>query len=267
MLPTGRTPSLSFWGASEDGFDEKFIRRLFPDFAKRVNLVSAGSKRRVRNLYAALNEAVTQAGIENRFFAIVDKDAEAYIPPDGQAQEFTWGVYHVENFLLVPAAIREACESLAGSDLFSSDQEVLYALKVEATQLVDSLTLERIQAEINDEMIRAIEIKGPPDTHDVAASIGPSIEASVRRVGELGASCSQEALTQRVAEARVELESALDAEEWLAVFPGRRILKRFVNTHLDVAYEPFRNVILDKIAMSDDRPESMKQILDGILAT
>lgn len=57
-----------------------------------------------------------------------------------------------------------------------------------------------------------------------------------------------------------------ETEKWLAVFPGRRILKRFVNTHLNVAYEPFRNIILDKIAMSDDRPESMKQILDGILA-
>ena len=31
-------------GTSQDGFDEKLIRRLFPDFAKKVNLVSAESK-------------------------------------------------------------------------------------------------------------------------------------------------------------------------------------------------------------------------------
>jgi hypothetical protein len=42
-------------GASVDGFDETLIRRLFPDFAKQVNLVSAESKKRVRDLYTALN--------------------------------------------------------------------------------------------------------------------------------------------------------------------------------------------------------------------
>jgi hypothetical protein len=254
-------------GASEDGFDEKFVRRLFPDFARKVNLVSAGSKRRVRSLYAALNETVAQAGIANRFFAIVDKDAEAYSQPDAQTQEFTWDVYHVENFLLVPSAIREACASLMGGETFESDEAVKDALKYEATQLVDRLTLERIQAEINDDMIRAIEIKGPPDTHDVAASIRPSIEASVRRVQEVGATTTANDLSRRVEEVRAELQLALQSEEWRSVFPGRLILRLFVSTHLEgVAYEPFRNVILDKIAMSDHRPESMKQILDRILA-
>jgi hypothetical protein len=254
-------------GAGEDGFDEMFIRRLFPDITRRVNLVSAGSKRRVRNLYAALNEAVSQVGIANRFFAIVDKDAESYVPPEPHAQEFTWDVYHVENFLLVPSAIREACASLAGAEVFHSDDDVMSALKDEATELVDSLTLERIQAEINEEMIRAIEIKGPPDTHDVAASIRPSIEASARRVDEASSSYTEEELTRRTEVARNELEKALDGEEWLKTFPGRRILRRFVNTHLDgVAYEPFRNVILDKLAMSNVRPESMKRVLDQILA-
>jgi hypothetical protein len=254
-------------GASEDGFDEKFIRRLFPDFAKRVNLVSAGSKRRVRNLYAALNEAVTQAGIENRFFAIVDKDAEAYAPTDGQTQEFVWDVYHVENFLLVPSAIRDGCATLAGTQLFASDDEVMLALKVEATHLVTSLTLERVQADINEEMIGAIEIRGPRDTDDVAKSIRPSIEASTERVARISASFSEDELNRRVDEVRVQLVDALESDEWLAIFPGRRILRRFVSTHLaGVAYEPFRNVVLDKIAMSDHRPASMRQILDRILA-
>jgi AAA domain, putative AbiEii toxin, Type IV TA system len=254
-------------GAGEDGFDEMFIRRLFPNFAKRVNLVSAGSKRRVRNLYAALNEAVSKAGIANRFFAIVDKDTEPYVAPEAHAQEFTWDVYHVENFLLVPAAIRDACASLMGGEIFSSDQDVMDALKAEASQLVESLTLERVQADINEEMIRAIEIKGPPDTHDVADSIRPSIEASARRVSEVSSSYTTEELTQRAERARGELVKALEGQEWLAAFPGRRILRLFVNTHLDgVAYEPFRNVVLDKLAMAEYRPDSMKRVLDTILA-
>jgi hypothetical protein len=254
-------------GAGEDAFDETLIRRLFPDFAKRVNLVSAGPKRRVRNLYAALNDAVSQAGIANRFFAIVDKDAEPYVAPEPHAREFTWDVYHVENFLLVPAAIREACASLMGRDLFESDDAVMEALKEQAVQLVDGLTLERLQADINDEMIRAIEIKGPRDTRDVAGSVRPSIEASAQRIHDVSSSYTDEELTKRTERVRDELENALESHEWLATFPGRRILKLFVNAHLNgVAYEPFRNVVLDKIAMSDHRPESMKAVLDKILA-
>jgi hypothetical protein len=254
-------------GATEDGFDEMFIRRLFPDFAKRVNLVSAGSKRRVRSLYAALNDAVSQVGIANRFFAVVDKDAEAYVAPEPHTQEFTWDVYHVENFLLVPSAVREACSSLTGRDVFESDEAVLDALKAEAAQIVESLTLERVQADINDEIVRAIEIKGPPDTDDVARGLRPSIEASARRVDEVTRSFTDEELTRRAQEIRADLETALHDDEWLASFPGRRILRIFVSTHLNgVAYEPFRNVVLDKLALANYRPESMQQVLDRILA-
>ncbi|MCW2963252.1 MAG: hypothetical protein JWO17_504 [Actinomycetia bacterium] len=254
-------------GASEDAFDEKFIRRLFPDFSKRVNLVSAGSKRRVRSLYAALNETVSQVGIANRFFAIVDKDAEIYVPPEGHTQEFTWDVYHVENFLLVPSAIREACATLSGSELFSSDDEVMVALKTQAAELLDRLTLERIQAEVNEQIVTAINVKGSPDTNGVAQSLLPSITASAGRIAAVVAASTEEALTQRAAEVRSELATALDTDEWTRAFPGRLILKRFVGAHLGgVAYEPFRNVVLDKLAMSEHRPESMKSILDQILA-
>ena len=63
-------------GAYDDSFDIMLVRRLFPDFAKRVNLVSAGSKRRVGDLYEVLNEAASESGMANRFFAIMDSDAE-----------------------------------------------------------------------------------------------------------------------------------------------------------------------------------------------
>jgi hypothetical protein len=254
-------------GAGEDAFDETFVRRLFPDFARRVNLVSAGSKRRVRSLYAALNETAVQAGIANRFFAIVDKDAEAYTPPDPHTQEFSWDVYHVENFLLVPAAIRAACATLMGHEVFDSDEAVLQALRTEAGELLDRLTLERIQAEVNEEVVQAINIKGAPDAQDVAESLMPSIQASGLRIAEVIAAATPEIVAERAEKVRAELGASLDSEEWASAFPGRLILKRFVNTHLNgVAYEPFRNVVLDKIAMSEHRPESMKAIFDQIVA-
>src|SRR5918995_3550003 len=85
-----------------------WVRRLFPEFAQRVNLVSGGNKSRVRVLYAALHEAASQANIRNRFFAVVDKDSAATIEVDTGASMFTWDSYHIENYLIDPGSIREA---------------------------------------------------------------------------------------------------------------------------------------------------------------
>jgi hypothetical protein len=64
----------------------------------------------------------------------------------------------------------------------------------------------------------------------------------------------------------VELEGAIDSGEWIARFPGRKLLKRFVNRHLvEVGYDPFRNVILDQLAMAEHRPHGMQIVLDQIL--
>jgi hypothetical protein len=197
-------------GRSENGFDVNMVRRLFPEFAQRVNLVSGGNKSRVRDLYATLRDAVSQANIRNRFFAIVDKDSEAAMKIDTRASEFTWDSYHIENYLLDPGSIRSALQTLLPSaDPFSSDDEVLDALRDCARELVDRLVLERLQADVNGELVSAIDIGGPPDTTAPAADLLPSIEgfrqANLRRwrsshlgqlvrEGESSPNCSSECL-------------------------------------------------------------------------
>jgi predicted ATPase len=63
-------------GKTENGFDVTVVKRLFPDFARRVNLISGDHKQRVRDLYSVLSRADVQAGTRSRFFAIVDKDSD-----------------------------------------------------------------------------------------------------------------------------------------------------------------------------------------------
>ncbi|MBJ7331476.1 MAG: AAA family ATPase [Solirubrobacteraceae bacterium] len=254
-------------GSGEDGFDVAMVRRLFPDFARRVNLVSGGSKKRVRDLYAVLNVATSQIGVSNRFFAVVDRDHEETAGDEINAQEFRWDVYHIENYLLSPAAIRDACHSLAGDGSFSSDDAVTSALKRAAAELVGSLIVERIQAEINTALVDSIAVKGPPDSDNIAHDLAPSIEGSVRRVVETGATYSEAWIAEQAAEHRGDLEAALDSGAWITTFPGRRILKRFVKNELkSIGYEPFRNVVLDKIALSPERAAGMQQVLETILA-
>jgi predicted ATPase len=254
-------------GTSKDGFDEKLIRRLFPDFAKKVNLVSAESKKRVKDLYTALNFSAEQLGIGNRFFAIVDRDAEGFRDEtDAGTTEHTWDVYHVENFLLSPAAIGEAVESLEAAEAFADETAVVEALKESAASIVDRLVLEEVQAEVNDALVSSIAIGASPESTDLPEDLAPSITASLERLASTGSNFSKEFLRERVATVRAELTEHLQGDSWLKRFPGRLILSHFANVHLAVNYESFRNVVMDKLAASDERPENMRSVLDDILA-
>jgi hypothetical protein len=254
-------------GHSENGFDVNMVRRLFPEFAQRVNLVSGGNKSRVRALYSSLREAASQAGIRNRFFAIVDKDSAAAMEIDTGTSEFTWDSYHIENYLLDPGSIRRALQTLLpGAEQFNSNDDVLDALRDCARELVDSLVLERLQAEVNDVLISEIRIGGPPNTTAPARDLLPSIESSVERVSTVGRGLTLNDLSQKAEAHRAVLEGALESAEWLKEFPGRRVLRRFAGKYLYGKIDSlmFSNLVLDKMVERSVKPEPMKIILDQI---
>ena len=254
-------------GHSENGFDVNMVRRLFPEFVQRVNLVSGGNKSRVRDLYAALHEAASQANIRNRFFAVVDKDFAATVKIDAGASMFTWDSYHIENYLLDPGSIREAAETLLmGANPFNSDAEVLDALQGCARELVNSLVLERLQAEVNDEIVSAINIGGPPSTTAPARDLIPSITGSIKRVSTVGSSLTLDKLSEKAEAHRTVLQDALESAEWLQEFPGRLVLRRFAGEYLAGKIDPlmFSNLVLDKMVERSVKPEPMRIVLDQI---
>jgi hypothetical protein len=204
--------------------------------------------------------------LQTAFFAIVDRDAEQYAGSDPTTQEFTWDAYHIEDYLLNPEAIRDACKSLAGRDIFANAAAVEDALKQAAVELVPRLTLEQIQAEVNRDIVGSIAISGAPDDPDVTNSILPSIVGSVARVTAKGQTYTAAHVQKRVDAVQADLHAALEGDGWLKRFPGRSILKRFVDEHLEkVGYEPFRNLILEKLALSEARPAGIAEVLDKIL--
>lgn len=255
-------------GRSENGFDVNVVRRLFPDFARRVNLVSGGNKTRVRDLYSALKEAAAQAGIKNRFFAIVDKDSSEYLHSENYgASEFMWDVYHLENYLLDPGSIRAATSALLGKESFSSENDVLLALQACAEEMLDSLVLELLQSEVNGLLIRAVKVAGPPDTKSPAQDLLPSVRGSLERVVNLEKTLDLDSLTAMAEKHRTALAKALDGNTWRAEFPGRSILRRFAGKHLDGRVEGtiFTNAVLDKMVERGVKPSSMQKVFDDIL--
>jgi AAA domain, putative AbiEii toxin, Type IV TA system/Protein of unknown function (DUF4435) len=252
-------------GEGEDSFDVTFVQRLFPEFAKRVNLVSVGYKRRVRDLYEVLQASTSKAG-GNRFFAIVDRDSDDEGGRrDGTPTVYNWDRYHIENYLLEPTVIRDAAASLAGKELFVSEAATIAALRDCATQLVNRLVLERIQGEINAEIVGAIKIGGDPKMVDVVRAVQPSIDGSMERVNAKRGELTAEQLNQRVEKIRDELNDAIESGAWRYDFPGRRILTQFVESHLPgVSYSAFRNLVMDKMVALDARPDGMLDVLREI---
>ena len=255
-------------GPSETPFDATVVSRLFPDFARRVNLVSGGHRQRVRDLYAALKDAAQQAGIKNRFFAIVDKDSYPQTATEAGASEFEWNVYHIENYLLSAECIRAACTTLRGSDPFGTDEAAVQELHSCAEELVGGQVLIQLQRDVNDTLVRAIEIGGPPDTSDPSADLLPSINGSFERLRRVESQLTLKELELKAEAFRSTLHTALADDSWQQLFPARSIFRRFVARghagNVDTAV--FLNTVLDKMVERGVQPAGMRDVLDRILA-
>jgi AAA domain, putative AbiEii toxin, Type IV TA system len=253
-------------GVSENGFDENIVRRLFPDFARRVNLVSGGNKQRIRDLYRALEETATQVGMMNRFFVIADKDSAEQRPINANTGDFSWDSYHIENYLMHPASLRAATASLLGTDPFESEDAVVERLHACAEQILNRLVLERLQDSVNRRLVQAIEVKGPPDTDSPARDLIPAIEGSVARLQQIHEALDEATLAEEAETYRAVLARSLDDGTWTKEFPGRLILRRFCHeVHgggLDAVL--YCNSVLDKMVELNVKPDGMKLVIDEI---
>lgn len=256
-----------FEGLSENRFDVNMVSRLFPDFARRVNLVSGGPKRRVRDLYKVLTEASAQKAIKNRFFTIFDKDSDTDVTKGTSTQEFSWDVYHIENYLLDAKCVLAATTALLGSkNPFASDDEVLVALEKCARSVVDVLVRDHICQTINNEFIQAINIGASHDSKTLADNLLPSISNTIQRVTAAAGRFTVEELRVIIQTYRTHLERTLADGDWLKEFPGRLILRRYAGQRCKgVDYVTFSNVVLDKMVELGETPSGMKMVLDKIL--
>ena len=263
-----RNKVVLFEGGGDTEFDVLLTQRLFPVFAKSVNLLSGGSKQRVRELYELLANAAEQVGMAERFFAITDRDSEAWEAPPAGAHQLTWDVYHIENYLLVPAYVQLATELILSRDPFESDEDVLEALRAAAATLLPSLTVERLRAEVNRRVVSSISLGVSPSPTNVAAALMPSIVGSFDRLdaARTEVTDAQRGSKRRQTNCTRTFKASLDDGTWITTLPGRAILKGFVAQQLAGAapYEAFRNVVLDQMVDDAYEPIGMKRVLDLI---
>ena len=153
-----------FLEGEDSEFDLKMVSRLFPNIENRTNLVSGGNRYRVERLHRILDASVKAGNIPAKIYSVVDRDTgNQVMPTDDFRRHYSWDAYHIENYLLDPKYIDEALGSVGIShkDLTSLGR-IDERLKAIAHQQVSQLVMHKIRAEINSEMVGALELGAKP---------------------------------------------------------------------------------------------------------
>lgn len=242
-------------GHRDTRFDVDMIRRLFPDFTERANLIPVGNRAMTTGVRVRLVEVLETSGIAERAVSISDGDLGLSGTPE-QPGHFIWPAYEIENFLLEPAVIRAAACTLLRNDPFAEDGAVVAALRTVAAPLAEEMALDEVQYLLNKEFVSSISIGG--STRRPVQDLLRSAVATQQRLSAIDIS---EARVQALFEAAaVRIRATLDSGDFLSRLPGDRLLRALAGK-LGVNSDHFRNVCLDQAQRLGWRPPGMEALL------
>ncbi len=245
-------------------FDQKMTATLFPELQQRVNLVSGGSKRRVKALQEVLGMALEKGDVPMKIFSVVDSDAEQRSSQSENA--FAWDVYHIENYLLESRFVLNVVKNV-GITTYATEEEIYAALRECARETMPGLVRHKLAAKVNADLIGAIDTGTDPVLTAVAPALAEAVKRSADKVTTIANNkFGVSALEVLENEYKSEFESALGADTWKKRFRGRDVLSRFCGRINKVSYDVLRNLILADMRNAGFQPPGMKSVIDKILS-
>jgi predicted ATPase len=254
-----------FEGGGDSDFDQKMTAALFPELQQNSNLVSGSNKTRVRALHEILERASEKNQLPFRFYSVTDRDTGSEAP-SASINTFTWDVYHIENYFLVPKYIIRVLNSISfGTSL--SEEALWDDLRECALGTLPQLVRHELAEFANNELVRSINIGTDPKGSDLAGLLNEAIERSIVRIGEArDGKLSKQSLIAEEERIRQKYEESLANGSWVSEFRGRDILKRFAGKYApSLSYEVFRNLLLSNMRNDSYRPPGMDTIVQKIL--
>lgn len=245
-------------------FDQKMATALFPALQHNANLVSAGSKQRVRGLHAILGVALEKGEVPMKIYSIVDPDGEKGNPlPD---RSFEWDVYHIENYLLESQFILTVLKEI-GVSSFATAEDVYAALRDCARETLTDLVRHKLASTVNDTLVPLVKTAIDPTLPSVAPALANAVERSAQNISKAIAEQFNEGHLNGLEKSlRAEFEKSLAADSWRQKFRGRDVLNRFVARIHKVSYEVFRDLIIARMKDAGFEPEGMRLVISKILA-
>lgn len=247
-------------GHKETRFDFDMIRRLFPDYAERANFIPVGSRKMTSGVRMRLLEVLQEAGLSGKAASISDGDLGLTVEPQASGQH-QWPVYEIENFLLDPGILRSALSVLLRSDPYPSDTAVVDKLRELADGLVADLAIDEVQYLLNGEFMAAIRIGA--DSRAPLDGLKASSGASQARVATVNV--SEVRISGLLDAAKAKLTGFLASGEFLARFPGDRLIRGFAGLH-GILGDHFRNACLDAAVRTGHRPRGMAKTIQDAMS-
>lgn len=218
-------------------------------------------------MHEVLAKAYATGDLPTKFYAVTDRDSDDYPDESRAISRFTWDVYHIENYLLDEQIISETLNMLQLGAQYSPEL-VLTRLSSAARKSIQALLIHKMKSYANSRLLRCVDLGFPPTTLEIGKDLSA---ASLRSLERLKAIVENELSTQKLAEVerdmRAEMQRSFVEGTWKRVLPGRDILKQFVNAErISVGYEPFRNLIVGRMAEKNIKPEGMKIVIEQIVS-
>lgn len=255
-----------FEGDIDSEFDVRMTSELFPEFASQVNCVSGTNKARVKGLYTILAHLHKKGALKTQVFAITDSDSEFGSSPG--TTEFSWDVYHIENYLLEPKFVAMAMNDVLGPQSKIKAEDVASDLKKCASEVVSALTRGSVGHKLNKELVSAINTKIDPNSNDMAGDLSRALSHSLKRFETIATKTYTKAEIGKLIEGQSSsFQKDLKTGDWRKTFRGRDILKRYVDLRGkgQVNYQTFRNLVLARMRDGRYKPSGMQAVLDRIL--
>lgn len=248
-------------------FDQKMVTRLFPEAAKSINFISGGAKTNVKRLQETIEAMAVHGQAQAEVFSIVDPDNDIWNrKPQEKGTRLEWTVYHVENYLLEAAFIKEAIGvvNIEGADRISEIQ-IDRLLEDAAEDLIEELAVQKVRDKIWRDLRKATEIEIDKN-QNASEQLATGITTAAQQVRSLEATFGNEDTTERLLnQAKTEIREMWSEGLWKTNFPGRKILKRFCSKlDRDIEYLSLRNAIVGEMAKEEFKPEGMAKIIRKI---
>lgn len=255
-----------FESSENASFDATMTKRLFPEFGEKINALSGDNKSGVRQLYAALNKAVTQMDLPFDVYAICDMDAEPEERPKG-TQVFNWDVYHIENYLLNEKYIAKVLSDHPTHVDQLSIAQIEKALKQCAKDTLRSLVEHRMRVRIHGAFSKCLDWYFDPSIQDPALGLSQAVSQVSEKIRAKAAQdFSSGELKKMKEEIERTLKISLGTKKWRSEFRGRDILQRFAGRHFKgLPYTSFRDEIIARMRDDEFRPPGMAAVIQKIM--
>lgn len=254
-------------GGGNTNVDEYIISNIFPDFSQSVNLITSGSKSRIRQIDAVLERASASGAIVGKYFAITDLDGEIEIDT-GSKNILRWDRYHIENYLLDAEAISRVIVDLnMATSVDVRIPAVLDLLREAARKTLPQLVRHELEDTSSKSLMRAISARTERTGDFQSEKLYEALQGSRRKIDDLLTnSLSKTSLSVKQSEVEAGLNADLNSGEWINTFRGRDVLKTFLSDNLRgvIRYEVFRDFIIAKMRDVGIQPVGMKAVIDRI---